>query len=246
MPDGGSISVSLDSTVLEPEDIIGDLEVAPGPCAIIRVVDDGLGMSPEVLQRAIDPFFTTKKVGQGSGLGLSMAYGFLRQSDGDMKIESTLGEGVAITLYLPIKEGEPVSHKKEISIAADVVERNVTVLLVEDEEDVRTTTKLLLEARGFSVVEAANGPAALRVLESGVHIDILFSDVVMPGGMTGTVLASHAYRLFPALPVILTSGYADDEILNDPSVPESVQVLAKPYDPHALIALFDQINKEQA
>jgi CheY-like chemotaxis protein len=132
-------------------------------------------------------------------------------------------------------------HKATIKIGEETM-----VLLVEDEEDVRTTTKLLLEARGFSVVEAANGPAALRVLESGVHIDILFSDVVMPGGMTGTVLASHAYRLFPALPVILTSGYADDEILNDPSVPESVQVLAKPYDPHALIALFDQINKEQA
>lgn len=244
MPDGGSISVSLDYDVINADDIALGLEITTGPCAIIRVVDDGTGMSPEVLQRAIDPFFTTKKVGQGSGLGLSMAYGFLKQSGGDMKIESTPGNGAAITLYLPIKDGNPVSHEKRNLIIAEPAERKVTVLLVEDEEGVRETTKLLLEARGFTVVEAANGPAALRVLESGPSIDILFSDVVMPGGMTGTVLAANAYRLFPKLPVILTSGYADDEILNDASVPESVQVLAKPYDPQALVALFDQIIKD--
>lgn len=207
--------------------------------------DDGEGMTPEVLKRAIEPFFTTKESGQGSGLGLSMAYGFLRQSGGDLKIESVPGGGVTINLYLPLKSGEPVQHEDKKPLVMDSVDTKKTILLVEDEEDVRLTTKLLLEARGFTVVEAVNGPTALRILESGAKIDIVFSDIVMPGGMTGTVLASHAYKLSPKLPVVLTTGYADEDVLKDPSIPDSVQVLSKPYDPQNLIALFDQILTEK-
>ncbi|QUD86875.1 ATP-binding protein [Phenylobacterium montanum] len=206
-PPGGSIKVVASRARMAPGEIEGLKE---GRYLKVAVTDTGTGIPPEVMQRIFEPFFTTKEIGQGSGLGLAQVQGFARQCGGAVTVESPPGEGATITVYLPAAEGPA----RELTIPPVYVptqarrQTGETVLLVEDDEGVRTLTESLLEECGYRVLSAENGPEALAILKRGDQITLMLSDVVMPGGMSGVDLAVLASRLRPELPILLATGYA--------------------------------------
>ena len=224
-------NISLDQTYVESAD-----EVAAGDYVMIAVSDSGCGMSPETLAKAFDPFFTTKDVGRGTGLGLSMVYGFIKQSHGHAKLYSELGHGTTVKLYLPraLGEGEKHATSEHETIVQSGTE---SILVVEDNDLVRTHATLLLERLGYKVVAACNGREALQILERrDTHFDLLFTDVVMPGGINGPQLAELAAKLRPDLPVLFTSGYTENAIVHHGRSDQGVQLLNKPYRCDALAA----------
>jgi CheY-like chemotaxis protein len=191
------------------------------------VSDTGAGMTPDVLARAFEPFFTTKGVGKGSGLGLSMVYGFLRQSGGHAKIYSEAGHGTTVRLYLPRAASAAtveVSHAEPPEVGG-----HEHVLVVEDDPLVREHAVTLLRGLGYRVSDAADGAAALKVLAGPESVDLLFTDIVMPGGMNGRQLADAARSLRPHLRVLYTSGYTENAIVHHGRLDPGVQLLAKPY-----------------
>jgi CheY-like chemotaxis protein len=198
MPVGGKLVVAVENVELGSVEV-GGLE--PGAYVRVSVADTGSGMPPAVAARAFEPFFTTKEVGKGTGLGLSQVYGFIAQSGGDVVIDSEEGTGTTVSMYLPVVEGAPDDR----IVAAD--ERVDTVLIVEDEPDVLDAAGQLFRSIGYEVATAANGVDAMAILERRSDIDILFTDVVMPKGMSGIQLARLARELRPDLKVILASGY---------------------------------------
>jgi PAS domain S-box-containing protein len=201
MPDGGTI-------VIEGFNVPrGGFDLDPSNDYVaLSVIDTGTGMSQEIIDRAFEPFFTTKAPGEGTGLGLSMVYAFAKQARGHVKIESQAGMGTAVRLYLPRSEDLPASDCADIEIAA--LDRTGKILVVEDDTDVRGMTVARLEEFGYRVCEADCGAAALKALRSDTSVDLLFTDVVMPGGMSGLDLARRALELQPAIKVVFTSGYA--------------------------------------
>ncbi|OWY59187.1 two-component system sensor histidine kinase/response regulator, partial [cyanobacterium TDX16] len=181
----------------------------------------------DVVTRAFDPFFTTKDVGKGSGLGLSMVYGFVRQSKGHVDIKSQVGWGTTVRIYLPLVDGEI-----EQATAAPVVAAprgKERILVVEDNDEVRGHVEIMLSGLGYEVVSAASGREALGLLDQAGEIDLLFTDVVMPGGMNGRDVAEAARRARPNLKVLFTSGYAEGALQNDGRLAKGVLLLAKPY-----------------
>jgi PAS domain S-box-containing protein len=198
MPDGGKLTVAVENVLLGAGEV-GNL--APGAYVRVSVADTGTGMPPAVVARAFEPFYTTKEIGKGTGLGLSQVYGFIAQSGGDVVIDSEEGAGTTISMYLPVVEGEPDGR------IATAGERVDTVLIVEDEPDVLDAAAELFRSIGYEVVTATNGVDAMTILERRSDIDILFTDVVMPKGMTGIQLARQARELRPDLKVILASGF---------------------------------------
>lgn len=192
----------------------------------ISVIDSGIGMSQDVLSRAFEPFYTTKAVGKGSGLGLSMVYGFAQQSGGRVDIDSVLGQGTTISLLLPCAESVASASKKPSSPTLNGQGR---VLVVEDEPDVRSYVATQLASLGYESVTAADGNEALDRLEADPAINLLFTDLVMPNGMSGVTLAKRAAALRPDLPVLYTSGYADDVLTGHQAVGSQIPVLRKPY-----------------
>jgi signal transduction histidine kinase/ActR/RegA family two-component response regulator len=217
------------STLSEP--------VGPGQYVMIAVADNGIGMDAKTVDRAFEPFFTTKEVGRGTGLGLSQVYGFVRQSSGNIKIYSEPGEGTTIKVYLPRfigDEAQPyVSIKSEES---DTIAGFETVLVVEDDELLRTYTVEALQELGYRVLEARNAAAALDILGRESHVDLLFTDVVIPGGMNGRALAEEALRRDPALKVLFTTGYTRNAIVHHGRLDPGVALLGKPYSPSDLAA----------
>ena len=207
MPDGGTLTVASADVMLEqPLHAVG---LAPGAYVAVSVSDTGTGMTPEVQQQALEPFFTTKPPGRGSGLGLSQAYGVARQSGGGVRIDSMLGRGTTVTVYLPRASVASRSAEPRPDQPAALPRGEGTVLLVEDDADVRETIAGMLATLGFTPLVAEDGPAALRIIEAGQHFDLLLSDQRMPG-MTGTQLAAALRARYPAMPVVLVTGYADD------------------------------------
>lgn len=204
MPGGGRLSLATGLLDVDAERA-ESWGVKPGTFIAIHVTDGGTGIAPEIMVRVLEPFFTTKELGRGTGLGLSQVYGFVRQSNGQMEIASTVGQGTTVSLYLPLREGAVVSD--------DAPEHGLmhsgygTVLVVEDEPEVLEIAMELFHALGYSVLTAADGAAALDVLKRPDAIDVLFTDVVMPAGVNGIDLAREARRLRPGLQVILASGY---------------------------------------
>ena len=198
MPEGGKLEVIVESVHLNVGEV-GNL--APGSYVRVSVSDTGSGMPPAVAARAFEPFFTTKEIGKGTGLGLSQVYGFIAQSGGDVVIDSEEGKGTTVSMYLPVVEGAPDDR----TVAAD--DRVDTVLIVEDEPEVLDAAGQLFRSIGYEVATAANGVDAMAILERRSDIDILFTDVVMPKGMSGIQLARLARELHPDLKVILASGY---------------------------------------
>jgi signal transduction histidine kinase len=217
MPKGGKLTVEIRNASLDQAyaDLNGDVQ--PGDYVMVAVTDTGTGMAPEVAARAFEPFFTTKDVGKGTGLGLSMAYGFAKQSGGSMKIESEPGHGTVIKLFFPRLGALATSAGGEI------------ILAVEDDDMVRSYVEKDLWQLGYRVIVARNGPAALEILRRPGKIDLLFTDVVMPGGMFGPELAEQASRLWPGLKVLFTSGYSEHPVVLPNRPDQDVQILAKPF-----------------
>jgi signal transduction histidine kinase len=229
MPGGGTLRIELRNMTLR-DDTIAD--VPAGPYVKLSVTDTGCGMAPETLDRVFEPFFTTKEVGRGTGLGLSMVYGFVRQSSGHVAIESTVGAGTTVSLYLPRSTQAPDVEMNDVQVkdvqVKDVPAGSGRVLVVEDDEDVLDVTSVMLRELGYHVVCARNGAEAIRILTSGRQFDLLFSDVVMPPGITGVELAREAKRLRGDLKVLLTSGNAAD-VLARYGAEDEFPIIGKPF-----------------
>lgn len=223
MPGGGQLSLATSEAEIDAATAAA-LEIAPGSYVEIAVRDTGMGMSEEVAVRAFEPFFTTKGVGKGTGLGLSQVFGFVRQSDGGVRIESTPGSGTCVRIFLPAHGGEEDVGEPPLRPSESPRARpGETVLVVEDEERVRSFSVEALRELGYRVVDARDGPEALRRIEQGQKVSLLFTDVVMPD-MTGRELADRARRLQPGIKVLLTSGYTPDV------VGDERDILMKPFD----------------
>jgi PAS domain S-box-containing protein len=223
-PKGGRITITSRQTELDPSraETIG---LPQGRYVEIRVSDNGTGMTEEVMSRATEPFFTTKDVGKGSGLGLSQVYGFVAQSGGQIEISSKLDHGTAISLYLPVAAGDAVMKDEE----SPVQKSAGTVLLVEDDPDVQETAVAMLRDLGCHVLAASDAKAAIEIAQSESKIDILFSDIVLPQGMSGVELAQHIERMRPGIRVVLASGYPRSALSGDPSLLDRFAFIAKPY-----------------
>jgi PAS domain S-box-containing protein len=228
MPGGGKLTIETDSAEVEADYSDQNPEIKPGNYVLIKVTDTGCGISPQNLRRVFDPFFTTKEVGKGTGLGLSMVYGFAQQSQGHVKIYSELGRGTTVKLFLPCAQQKSAPKVPRQAPIADLRGSEV-VLLVEDDGAVREFAKSQLESLGYSVLEAANGKNALKILKERGDIDLLFTDMVMPGGMNGRELAQKARKLRPALKVLYCSGYARTAIIDQGLMDKDAQLLDKPY-----------------
>ncbi|MGH6927186.1 MAG: PAS domain S-box protein, partial [Dongiaceae bacterium] len=229
MPAGGKLTIETTNIHLDHEYAAQNAEVREGDYVVVAVTDTGGGMSPEVLARAFEPFFTTKGVGKGSGLGLSMIYGFAKQSGGHLKIYSESGHGTTVRLYLPRQVSDASAVGTPMARASDHPRGGETILVVEDDPLVRSFVVFQLRDLGYDVLEAADGPAAEKVLEDGASIDLLFTDVVMPGGMTGRQLAEKAKHRRPGLKTLYTSGYTEDSIVHHGKLDPGVCFLSKPF-----------------
>jgi signal transduction histidine kinase/ActR/RegA family two-component response regulator len=208
MPGGGKITLETRNLEAAPEDVAGSPEFTPGSYVVVTVSDTGEGMAPEVLEKAFDPFFTTKEVGRGSGLGLSMVYGFVKQSGGHVKIASELGVGTEVKIYLPRSGGTQSEPPAGAPSDEKAPRGSETILLVEDNEEVLKLAVGMVEELGYDVSVARDAGQALAILETDQPVDAIFTDIVMPGGMAGDQLASKAIELRPGIKVLLTSGYA--------------------------------------
>lgn len=228
MPSGGRLTLSTELAAIDEDYRAQHPEVASGAYTLISVTDDGEGMTPEVIEHAFEPFFTTKEVGKGSGLGLSMVYGFAKQSDGHVSIYSERGLGTTVRIYLP-RAGDGHSPT-DMPDSEDAAPRgHETILIAEDDPFVRSSVILQVEALGYRVVAAVNGREALQRLRADSGIDMLFTDIVMPGGMSGWELADQARRIRPDLPVLFTSGYALETLVEQGRAQAQAVVLTKPY-----------------
>ncbi|MBM0103119.1 PAS domain S-box protein [Steroidobacter sp. S1-65] len=229
MPHGGRLTIETVNAYIDEAYAISHAEVAPGQYVLICISDTGMGMDAETLKRAFEPFFTTKPVGQGTGLGLSQVYGFVKQSGGHVKIYSEVGQGTTVKIYLP--RFEAASSESDAAPAMPIPEgtSQETVLVVEDEAAVRAYSVDALRDLGYCVLEAADGPSALRLLETAGPVDLLFTDVVLPGGMTGAQLAAQVQALRPGIKVLFTTGYARNAIFHHGRLDKGVQLITKPF-----------------
>ncbi|UGQ45059.1 hybrid sensor histidine kinase/response regulator [Massilia endophytica] len=223
----GRLTIELGNAVLDEYYVNNLIDVPSGQYVMLSVTDTGCGMPSEVLQRAFEPFFTTKPEGEGTGLGLSMAYGFVKQSRGHIKIYSEVGQGTSVKIYLP----RSMQAEAEESEQEDGPIRggDETILVVEDDAGVRQVVLDMVRALGYSVLEAENGEKALRILEGGAHVDLLFTDVVMPGPLRSPELARLAKELVPDLAVLFTSGYPQNSIVHGGQLDAGLELLSKPY-----------------
>ena len=230
MPDGGYLTIETANKYLDEQYQRENPEVKPGDYVMLAVSDSGTGIPPHVLEHVFEPFFTTKGPGKGSGLGLSMVYGFAKQSQGHVKIYSEVGHGTTVRLYLP-RAAAKVESPGETIEELEAAQETATVLVVEDNTDVRNIAVLQLTDLGYHVIEAENANAALAVLQRDQPIDLLFTDVVMPGAMNGDLLAREARRLRPGLKVLFASGFAEASIQNGARSPDidKCNLLSKPY-----------------
>ena len=220
-----------------------DIGLPPGGYVSVSVTDTGTGMEPDIVSRAFDPFFTTKPMGQGTGLGLSMIYGFVRQSGGQVRIYTEVGLGTTMCLYLPRLEGEVAEDGAADGIAATRDEGPCpgslgTILVVDDEPTIRMLAVEVARDAGYHVLEAQDGPTALAVLDQTQDIDLLITDVGLPGGLNGRQVADAALARIPALRVIFITGYAENAVLGEGQLASNMALVTKPF---AMDALSDRI-----
>jgi signal transduction histidine kinase len=240
MPKGGKLTIEIRNASLDAAYAELNVDAQPGDYVMIAVTDTGSGMTAEVAARAFEPFFTTKDVGKGTGLGLSMAYGFAKQSGGSMKIYSELGHGTVIKLFFPRVRAPHVTDAPPLDQAAAPV-GNETILVVEDDYMVRSYVERELKELGYRVIVTHDAPAALEILRQPGEIDLLFTDVVMPGGMLGPELAEAASRLRPGLKVLYTSGYSEHPVVSLDKRGQDVQLLTKPFRRHDLAVMLRSV-----
>ena len=234
MPNGGKLTIETTNVHLDDQYAADQVEVIPGQYVMLAVTDTGMGMSAEVKAKAFDPFFTTKDVGHGTGLGLSQIYGFVKQSRGHVKIYSELGLGTTVKLYLPRVLAEAAAPKAEDQVPIARGSATETILVVEDDDGVRTYASETLRELGYHVVEAGHGRAALELLDRYPDIRLLFTDIGLPLGMNGRQLAGGARERRPNLRVLFTTAYARNAIIHDGRLDPGVALLPKPYTQAAL------------
>jgi CheY-like chemotaxis protein len=229
MPKGGQLVIETSNVALRKPEAAAAMDMEPGDYVKLAVTDTGSGMPPTVVARAFEPFFTTKEPGKGTGLGLATIYGFAKQSGGHVTIQSEVGEGTTVALYLPRHTGTESGGRPKAAVTRDVGKpASETVLVVEDNPGVRDLTIRRLGMLGYKVLVAENGPAAVAVIEKGDRIDLIFSDVVMAGGMSGVDLARWIREKRPGTRVLLTSGFAD--VADDEAAAGlEIRLLRKPY-----------------
>jgi CheY-like chemotaxis protein len=228
MPDGGKLTIETSNASID-EEYARDADIKAGQYVLIAVSDTGTGMTADVLAKAFDPFFTTKAVGKGTGLGLSQVFGFVRQSNGYVKVYSEVGHGTTIKVYLPRFWGEAAKPViKRATTAVHVGKPTEIILVVEDENRMRNFTVEALREFGYSVLHAANGAEGLAILESEQDVTLLFTDIVMPD-MTGRKLADRALQLRPSLKVLYTTGYTRNAIVHNGVLDPGTNFIAKPF-----------------
>lgn len=232
MNGSGKLTIEVGNASLDDAYASVHAEVTAGQYVMMAVTDRGAGIAPELMDQVFEPFFSTKEEGKGTGLGLSMVYGFIKQSKGHIKIYSEVGEGTTVKLYLP-----RVAHAEDAEVRQDLgplVGGTETVLVVEDDDSVRETTIDLLVDLGYRVLKAPDAQSALSIIESGISIDLLFTDVVMPGSLTSPELARKAKQRLPRMAVLFTSGYTENSIVHHGRLDTGVELLSKPYTRDAL------------
>ncbi|KNG92185.1 PAS domain S-box protein [Pseudaestuariivita atlantica] len=235
MPGGGRLVVETRNMALDEDYVADELQLSPDNYVQVSVTDTGTGMPADVIRRVFEPFYTTKDIGEGTGLGLSMVYGFGKQSGGHVTIYSELGTGTTINLYLPrYQDASEMSDENDAEPELNSANGN-TILVVEDDERVRRLTRGRLEALGYQVLEAMHGPAALQILAEHSDVDLVFTDLVMPGGMSGYEVAQHVQESHPDTKVLLTSGYAEELMNSEKLSARNLKLLRKPYRQAALV-----------
>ncbi|SAK89047.1 sensor kinase/response regulator fusion protein [Caballeronia catudaia] len=227
MPEGGKLTLELSNAMLDAHYSALAADVREGQYVLLAITDTGTGMARDVLERAFEPFFTTKPEGQGTGLGLSMAYGFIKQSGGHVRIYSEPGHGTTVKIYLPRSMEKAIDLEPRQPVV--LTGGSETILVVEDDRGVQATAVETLRQFGYTVLKADDAQSALVIVQSGIHIDLLFTDVVMPGTMRSTELAKLATRMLPHLKVLFTSGYTQNAIVHGGRLDEGVHLLSKPY-----------------
>jgi PAS domain S-box-containing protein len=234
MPEGGSLMIETDNQWLD-ERAARERDVPAGQYVTLSVTDTGVGMTHAVIARAFDPFFTTKPLGAGTGLGLSMTYGFARQSGGQVRIYSEVGRGATVCLYLPrhIGPAQTIEVPPDLSNMAHAT-RGETVLVIDDEPLVRMLVTDVLRELGYAAIEAADGSAGLKILRSAARIDLLITDIGLPGGMDGGQVAEEARKLRPAIRVLFITGFAEKAVLSHGHIEAGMSVLTKPFAMEAL------------
>jgi PAS domain S-box-containing protein len=229
MPEGGRLMIETGMSRLESAHRAGQQDAKPGQYVMICVSDTGTGMPPDVLAQVFDPFFTTKPMGEGTGLGLSMVYGFAKQSEGHVRIDSEVGKGTTVRIYLPSYEGELAEAVAEPGLSQEHrAEAGETVLVVEDEPVVRSLILEVLADLGYQALEAVDGPSGLKALESKQRIDLLMTDVGLPG-LNGRQLADHARLMRPGLKVLFITGYAEQAAMASGFLAEGMEMITKPF-----------------
>ena len=240
MPDGGRITIETANSWLDWRGA-HESELPPGQYVALCVSDTGVGMAPEVVARAFDPFFTTKPLGQGTGLGLSMVHGFARQSGGHARIYSELGQGATVKVYFPRFTGEPSASDESEREVASAANPGETVLVVEDEGAIRMLVSDVLEAAGYRVLQAEDGPSGVAILNSSERIDLLLSDVGLPGGLNGRQVADIARAARPGLKVLFITGYAENAAVGAGRLEPGMHVITKPFAMTTLAARVCEI-----
>jgi signal transduction histidine kinase len=243
MPDGGRLTIETANKWLD-ERAAKERELPPGQYVSLCVTDTGTGMSPAVIAHAFEPFYTTKPLGQGTGLGLSMIHGFARQSGGQIRIYSELGKGTTMCLYLPrldqnVAEDERPAAPSEGRPSGD----GEVVLVIDDEPTIRMLIAEVLEELGYSIIEAWDGASGMRVLQSDVRIDLLITDVGLPNGMNGRQVADAARQMRSNLKVLFITGYAENAVIGNGHLDKGMQVIAKPFEMNALVRKIRELVK---
>lgn len=244
MGGSGKLTIELANAHLDDAYARNHDEVSPGQYVMMAVTDTGVGMSPELLEKVFEPFFSTKEEGKGSGLGLSMVYGFVKQSGGHVKIYSEPGHGTCVKVYLP-----RAVEAEDVEVAVDrgpIAGGSETVLVVEDDEEVRETVVAMLSDLGYRTLKASDATSALSVIDSGISIDVLFTDVVMPGSLKSAELARKSKERMPGIAVLFTSGYTENSIVHGGRLDAGVELLSKPYTREALARKLRHVISNQA
>jgi CheY-like chemotaxis protein len=242
MPGGGKLTIECANAVLDETYVADNPEAKAGDYVVLAVSDEGSGMTAEVQAHAFEPFYTTKEVGQGSGLGLSMVYGFVKQSGGHVTIYSEEGQGTTVKLYLPRAEG--AARSEGVSRDEDIPQgRSENILVIEDDPDVRDLAVRMLEGLGHGVIDVPDAASAHKVLADGKQVDLVLSDVVLPGGTGGPEFAEEARTTRPDLKIIFMSGYPAEAAKRDGFLGSDKVLLTKPFSRHELAqALRDALG----
>jgi PAS domain S-box-containing protein len=244
MPDGGTITIRTKNMPMREAEAVLGSHVQTGDYVLLSVTDTGTGMTPEVIEHAFEPFFTTKPFGEGTGLGLSMVHGFMKQSDGYVTIDSRIGIGTTIKLYLPRHAtGEAAAPDILAESVPHATDKQLTVLVVDDEPALRDLLTDMLEHLGYASLAASNAQEGIAAIESTPHIDLLVTDIGLPGGMNGRQLANAVRQSRPDLKVLFITGYAEQSVIGKEALPPDMEVLVKPF---AMDAFFNTVNRMTA